>query len=302
MESLGKFMAKLKISELFNSIQGEGRYAGVPSVFLRTFGCNFRCPGFGRDHSEASTPNQEVIEVIKQIPEFQLNNTPFERLPLVETGCDTYAAVYPEFKSFSPMLTTTEIVNRIKTLIPNGFHQNQHLVVTGGEPLLPGWQKAYDSLFSEILENESFVERGILNVTFETNGTQKLTDDFLKTGKDNRLEIHFSISPKLSASGEPRSEAINLEVLESYTNFYPEYMDFKFVVATLEHVEEVNRLFDKGGELYKLRYIPVYLMPVGGLNELYSLNKRTVADLAIKYGYRFSPRLQNDLYGNEWST
>ena len=40
-------MSKIKVSELFYSIQGEGRYMGVPSVFLRTFGCNFSCSGFG---------------------------------------------------------------------------------------------------------------------------------------------------------------------------------------------------------------------------------------------------------------
>lgn len=34
---------KLKISETFESIQGEGRYAGVPSLFIRTSGCNLRC-------------------------------------------------------------------------------------------------------------------------------------------------------------------------------------------------------------------------------------------------------------------
>ena len=38
---------KLKISEIFYSAQGEGRFVGVPSVFLRTFGCNFTCGGFG---------------------------------------------------------------------------------------------------------------------------------------------------------------------------------------------------------------------------------------------------------------
>src|ERR1041384_4555433 len=33
----------LRIAELFYSIQGEGSLAGVPSVFIRTSGCNLRC-------------------------------------------------------------------------------------------------------------------------------------------------------------------------------------------------------------------------------------------------------------------
>ena len=36
-------MDKIKVSEIFYSAQGEGRFIGVPSVFFRTFGCNFKC-------------------------------------------------------------------------------------------------------------------------------------------------------------------------------------------------------------------------------------------------------------------
>src|SRR6059058_3244962 len=36
-------LRRLKIAEIFYSIQGEGMLAGVPSVFIRTSGCNLRC-------------------------------------------------------------------------------------------------------------------------------------------------------------------------------------------------------------------------------------------------------------------
>jgi len=53
-------MSKLKISELFYSIQGEGRYMGVPSVFLRTFGCNFTCSGFGMAKGQLSSERNVI--------------------------------------------------------------------------------------------------------------------------------------------------------------------------------------------------------------------------------------------------
>ena len=131
-------MSKIKIAELFYSIQGEGRFMGVPSVFLRTFGCNFKCAGFGMPKGEAS---QEVEAIASRVHEF----TKYEELPLVSTGCDSYASWDPRFKDLSPMLTSDGIAKRICEILPFNEWRDEHLVITGGEPLL-GWQRAYPDL------------------------------------------------------------------------------------------------------------------------------------------------------------
>jgi len=99
-------MSKIKIAELFYSVQGEGRYMGVPSVFLRTFGCNFKCAGFGMPRGELSIEAEDIAQVA------HLYNK-YEELPLVTTGCDSYASWHPSFKELSPMLTSDAIADRI---------------------------------------------------------------------------------------------------------------------------------------------------------------------------------------------
>jgi hypothetical protein len=43
-------------------------------------------------------------------------------------------------------------------------------------------------------------------------------------------------------------------------------------------------------------------MPVGGVESVYALNNRRVAELAMKHGLRYSDRLQVPLFKNEWGT
>ena len=188
-------MNKIKISELFYSIQGEGRYMGVPSVFLRTFGCNFKCQGFGMPRGELSAEAEDIAKAHKTTP-----YADYKMLPLVSTGCDSYASWMPEFKDLSPMLTTDAIADRICEIIPHGEWKDEHLVITGGEPLL-GWQKAYPSL----LNNPKM--SGLKEITFETNGTMRLTNEFktylgMWQNQDHKLEreVTFSVSAKLPCS------------------------------------------------------------------------------------------------------
>jgi len=286
-------MSKIKIAELFYSIQGEGRYMGVPSVFLRTFGCNFKCAGFGMAQGELST---EVDKVAESIDSYKSYN----ELPLVSTGCDSYASWDPRFKHLSPMLETDSIADAIVATLPFGEWQEEHLVITGGEPLL-GWQRSYIDLLSHPKM------AALKELTFETNGTQPLTQEFQDylrwkpnswTHNKGYSALTFSVSAKLSGSGERREDAIKPEIVVDYERFGYTYL--KFVIATeadAEEALEVTKIYREAGFVG-----PVYLMPVGGVESVYSMNNRNVALLAMRHGLRYSDRLQVPLFKNEWGT
>ena len=282
-------MNHLKVSELFYSIQGEGRYMGVPSVFLRTYGCNFTCGGFGMPKGEMSS-ERDVIAIKAE------DYTDYKSLPLVSTGCDSYASWDPRFKHLSPVLSTVSIVDSILTILPHGRWMDEHLVITGGEPLL-GWQRAYP----ELLSNENM--RGLKEITFETNGTQELSQDlttYLQQWKISREKnaLTFSVSPKLSISGEKWEEAICPNIIRQYESIGFVYL--KFVIATKEDALEADNAV---AEFRKAGFRgPVYFMPCGGVESLYNLNAKNVAIEAMSRGYRYSDRLQVPLFKNEWGT
>jgi 7-carboxy-7-deazaguanine synthase len=285
---------KLKVSEIFYSAQGEGRFVGVPSIFLRTFGCNFTCPGFGMTRGTASTEADEVAKTV------QLYKT-YEELPLVNTGCDSYASWHPKFKSLSPTYETSEVISKMLALTPNNrWAQDNgndvHLVITGGEPLL-GWQK----VFPEMLE--AIEMRDLKNLTFETNGTQELHPDFVEYLQNwvgipsiTQREVTFSVSAKLSPSGEKWEDAIKPEIVVGYQQAGRVYL--KFVVENPDDFDEVEVAVAE----YRREGFEgvVYIMPVGGVVSVYNGNKFNVADEAMRRGYYYSPRLHVDLWGNSW--
>lgn len=280
-------MSKLKVAELFYSIQGEGRYMGVPSIFLRTFGCNFKCSGFGMAKAQLS---EEYLTVNPEL------YTKYDELPLVSTGCDSYASWDPRFKHLSPMLESDAIAEAIADMLPYKDWNDEHLVITGGEPLL-GWQRAYPDL----LDHPKMAN--LKEITFETNGTQELSPElrtYLLNWQSENFdrEVTFSVSAKLSASGEHPDEAIKPEIVCSYQEAGYTYL--KFVVATEDDVEEALSALD----IYQQNGFtgPCYLMPVGGVESVYALNNRRVAELAMKHGLRYSDRLQLPLFRNAWGT
>ena len=287
-------MNEFKVSEVFYSAQGEGRFVGVPSVFFRTFGCNFKCPGFGLPAGEKTTEPDDIGKVV------HLYST-FNDLPLAQTGCDSYASWHPAFKHLSPNYSVEQSIDTMLDLTPNNKWvqdngNDVHLVITGGEPLL-GWQQ----LYPDLLGNTRMAD--LANLTFETNGTQKLHDDFhtylfeewTRFGRD-RDYLTFSVSPKLSSSGEKWSDAIKPDVAVEYQTLGHTYL--KFVIDNIKDFDEVDQAVSEyraagfGGQ--------VYVMPVGGTDKAYFSNTRHIADEALARGYRYSPRLHVDIWSNGW--
>ena len=72
------------------------------------------------------------------------------------------------------------------------------------------------------------------------------------------------------------------------------------MVATKQDVEEaqeaVNQYRTNGFRGH------VYLMPCGGVEQLYNMNAKNVALEAMRLGWRYSDRLQVPLFKNEWGT
>jgi 7-carboxy-7-deazaguanine synthase len=228
------------------------------------------------------------------------NHRSFEDLPLVHTGCDSYASWDPRFKHFSPVLEIDAVVEAMLALTPGHYWRQKngndvHLVITGGEPLL-GWQRAYPAL----LDHPEMQD--LCNLTFETNGTQPLHDELAEYLRSWQLanddhEVTFSVSPKLSASGEAWEDAVRPEIIKQYNKIGHVYL--KFVVENPQQFDEVDRAV----EVYRDSswfHGDVYVMPVGGVSSVYDGNKFNVAEEALRRGYRYSPRLHVDIWGNGW--
>lgn len=267
---------------------------GVPSVFLRTYGCNFTCQGFGMPRGELSKEANNIA-VMHAMHPFK----DYKELPLVSTGCDSYASWHPDFKELSPMIEVEGLAKAVVETLPYKEWRDEHLVITGGEPLL-GWQRAYP----ELLDQPCM--KNLKEITFETNGTMRLTKDFRQyllnwtlgnksRGKD---ALTFSISAKLPSSGESWEDAIKPDVVVAYEDVGHAYL--KFVVATEQDIEDAL----KATQQYRDAGFKgnVYLMPVGGVESVYSLNNKTIALAAMKHGLRYSDRLQVPLFKNEWGT
>ena len=65
--------SKLKVSEIFYSIQGESTYAGLPCVFIRLCGCNLRCNYCDAAYTWDEGDFQDIESILKEVDSFPCN-------------------------------------------------------------------------------------------------------------------------------------------------------------------------------------------------------------------------------------
>ena len=285
-------------SEIFRSIQGEGVYTGAPTVWLRMFGCNLECNGFGqKDPTDPDTyilPYKDIDLIdVKQI----------EDLPVFPYGCDSSYSWSKKFAKLQRKGTAEEVANELYQLM---YDNDTHVAFTGGEPMMKAAQKNIVKVI-EHLKNNFTVDnhRGYLtNVTFETNGTRPITEELGLLIKGDIIvhnaEYFFSVSPKIwSTSGE--KDRICPDIVQEYYEVSTAGQ-LKFVCngskQSWDEIEDAVASFRHS----KVHY-PIWIMPVGATEE--SQNKDHVAKIAeetMDRGYNVSARVHCYIWGNQIGT
>lgn len=288
----------LKYSETFYSPQGEGKYVGIPSLWIRFFLCNLQCNGFGQD--EPTNPDSWDLPYEK-IDISDITNV--MDLPVFEKGCDSSYTWAKKYKHLITDRTVEEAVDELTALLPTGTftHKNtmqtSDMVFTGGEPMLKNTQPGIIAIMEEFRRRDNYPTR----VTVETNGTKPLTEDMQALIKNHvfrdGFEWYWSVSPKLwSTAGEQSKRAINPEVVAQYHQYSP-YGQLKFVVNGSEEswkeVAEHTQAFREAGVTW-----PVWIMGVGGTVEGLKMTEAMIADEAIQRGYYYTSRVHAHIYGN----
>jgi 7-carboxy-7-deazaguanine synthase len=224
----------VKISEVFYSLQGEGTLVGVPSVFVRTSGCNLRC-----------------------------------------VWCDTpYTSWAPEGDDW----TLDRIVQTVVSFPAN------HVVVTGGEPMIA----------PQIVELTQQLRQRGLHITIETAGTVNapVACDLM------------SISPKLSNSVPLERDGGRWAQQHDRLRWQPRVLrelisayayQLKFVIADPHDLPEVEKM----REALEAPRANILLMPEGTNAETVRERSVWLAEICKEQGYRFSPRLHVDLWGDK---
>lgn len=243
---------KLKVNEIFETIQGEGASIGRAVTFLRLSVCNLHCFwcdtyytwNFGKGDGIEKRWGMPTVKMADEIKEMEVD----------------------------------EVVEKLRALKP------RRVVISGGEPMLQ--QHALVELIHTLLKMDEPVSSWEKwEFEMETNGTIDFSSHpTLRYSLDGLLD-QINCSPKLASSGNAKAIRWKPDVLRSYNVTGKAY--FKFVVCKEEDLTEIAEIIEESG-IHKDR---VYLMPQGKTKAEQEAFQLQVQEYAQRHGYNFSPRL-----------
>ena len=246
----------LEINEIFGpTIQGEGKYTGNPSVFIRFGKCNMQCAGFAVEY--------ETPSGIKKY------------------SCDSFYASDIAFRNeWKKYNTSEELILEVSSYLPN---YKVDIVLTGGEPLLYWKDIEFQKFMKYYIDND-------FKITIETNASINI-----ELFEYWHKKIVFSMSVKLSNSGEPLSKRVNIktlkEIINNTQNSYLKFVVDKDFVTIAE--KEIRKILES------IPSCEVYLMPLGDTSEIIDKNSLSVIEFALENGYKYSDRLHIRVWNNK---
>lgn len=305
---------KYRYSEIFGkTIQGEGKYCGVITSWIRFFSCNLECNGFGQDDPTDPSTYELPYQKIDVTDITDVND-----LPVFDYGCDSSYSWSKKFRHLAHTETADEIVNQIENVTKSDFNpdgkfnhpgsgQDIHMCFTGGEPIMS--QHAMVDILKTQKERDNLPNF----VTIETNGTQPIKAPLAELIKKNyapvsekpegdtnewpEREWYWSISPKLrTTSGELNEDAIKPEIVAEYAKL-SNAGQLKFVVNGTDEswaeMEEVLSQYRAAGINWD-----VWIMPVGATSEAQENIQAKICEQSFDRGYHFAPRVHAWVFDN----
>lgn len=249
----------LRVVEIFYSLQGEGRYCGTPSIFVRFGGCNLSCPGYG---CETVSPRDGTVL----------------------TGCDTVKAVDAHhFKETWEEYDGAGMIAMFDRFVASaGLGFRPDVVITGGEPTLYFCKESFAAFARHLVA-------GGYRVTVETNGT--ILPDFDRFAP--LASFVYALAVKLDSSGEQAKRCLNETAIRGIAQRAECFFKFVASAATLADDEiQIARIAAVAPE------IAVYCMPMGNTIKVLESNARAVFEMCMRHGWCYSDRIQIRIYNN----
>jgi 7-carboxy-7-deazaguanine synthase len=254
-------MRRLRIAEIFESIQGEGLLAGTPSVFVRSTGCNLRCCFCDTPYTSWQPEGQHwTIEEI---------------LGTLERSCCRHAVI----TGGEPMLQP-DVVPLSRELDRRGYHVTIETAGTVYRPVACDLM----SLSPKLSNSRPFVETAVAVARRERQraGSPRYARD---------LEDPIASNGRWAQRHE--QTRIHPNVLHRLFSEYD--YQVKFVIDQPQDVDEVEAFVSAYPEMNRDR---VLLMPQAVTAEELEQKSQWIKNQCAQRAFGFGPRLQIEQFGN----